>query len=115
MKRKSKRREAATVKATKSPALTYSAAFTAMDLIDDAVIDLEGTFNILQQIIEAMAPQSEEVGWFITLERHFEADRKQLAENIKKARTAILKPLFTAEGRTVYLPPGMEKLQQDWV
>jgi hypothetical protein len=112
MKRKSARRKVAAVKASKAPTLTYSAAFTAMDLIDSAVIDLEGTFNILEQIIGDMSPHSEEAGWFITMKLHFEADRRRLAENIKKARAAILKPLFTAEGRTVYIPPGMEKLQE---
>lgn len=93
------RGRAAPQKSAKNGALTYSAAFEAMDLIDDAVIDIEGTFRIFSQIVEAMPPEAVEGGWFITLERHFEADRQRLEDHIKKARAAILGPLFKATAR----------------
>ena len=112
-KRKAAPRKAATPKALIAPPLSYSAAFAAMDLIEDAMIDLEGSFEIFEQISANMSPKYAECGWFITLERHFKADRAQLAENITKARKAILDPLFKAGGRNRTAPPGMEWLLKE--
>ena len=84
--------------------LSYRTAFQAFDQIEDAHSNIEGTFAVLEHVLDGPAEGQESL--ILTLERHLKADRAALAAAITAARHTILKPLQAADhpgaaGKTV--------------
>jgi hypothetical protein len=89
-------RRATAAKATKAPS-----AHGALDLIENALIDAEGTAAVMSAVLDISPSSSRMDGHLVTMDRRLTADMAALRKAFDRAHDMLLPNKFRAPGLSV--------------